>query len=120
MNERKSLLLQLIQHPQAAAAVAQELGDLVQECEMHLAEVSKVDILAALKLFDHGQLTEDQLVDWARCLHGRTDVGYEFGDDGVVEEAMFWLANPALNWPIDCELHRRIVALFERRSVKRK
>lgn len=119
MTDRKSLLLQLIQQPHAVAALARELDAVVSECEMHLVEVTKVDVLAVLKLFDHGQLAADQVVDWARCLHECMDVGYEFGDEGVVEEAMFWLANPALNWPIDQEMHQRIVALFERRSRKR-
>jgi hypothetical protein len=42
----------------------------------------------------------------------REDVGYEGGAEGVVKEAIFWLANPCLNWPIDAALCARIERLF--------
>ena len=81
--------------------------------------MTKTDVLCVLKQLEQGLLSAGEIKSWASSLHGCADVGYEFGDDGVVEEAMFWLANPALNWPIDSELHQRIVALFERRRAKR-
>lgn len=119
MRDRKTVVLELIRTPGLADVLAHELMQLGTASECHLAEVTKVDVLAVLKLQEQGLLSAGEIEDWARSLHGCMEVGYEFGDDGVVEEAVFWLANPALNWPIDSELHQRIVALFERRRVKR-
>ncbi|HEY6094559.1 MAG TPA: hypothetical protein VIU93_06360 [Gallionellaceae bacterium] len=120
MRDRKTVVLELINKPALAGVLAQELLQSGMESANHLAEVTKMDVLCVLKQLEQGVLSADEIESWARSLHGCVDVGYEFGDDGVVEEAMFWLANPALNWPIDSQLHQRIVALFERRTVKRK
>lgn len=119
MRDRKTVVLELIRNPGLADVLALELAQPGVANECHVAEVTKVDVLAVLKLLEQGGLSAGEIEEWARSLHGCMEVGYEFGDDGVVEEAMFWLANPSLNWPIDSELHQRIVALFERRRIKR-
>lgn len=119
MRDRTILLLELIQNPKKATEIVQELTAHGHECEKHLAEVCKLDVLSVLKQFDHGSLSAAEVECWAKCLLDRMDVAYEFGEEGVVDEAVFWLANPALHWPIDTEIHHRIVTLFERRRVKR-
>jgi hypothetical protein len=119
MRDRTFLVLELIRNPKTATDIVQELACHGHECEQHLAEVSKLDVLATLKQFDHGRLSALEVETWARCLLDRLDVAFEFGEEGVVDEAVFWLANPALHWPIDKEIHHRIATLFERRSAKR-
>ena len=119
MRDRTLLVQELIHNPKSVASVAHELAEHGAECEGHLAEVAKVDVLAVLKQFDQGILSAAEIEAWANSLQGRMDVGFEFGEEGVVEEAVFWLANPSLHWPIDAEIHQRIVHLFERREVKR-
>lgn len=119
MRDRTFLLLELIRNPKKAMCIVQELAVHGHECEQHLAEVSKTDVLAVLKQFDQGGLSAAEVENWARCLLNRLDVAFEFGEEGVVDEAVFWLANPALHWPIDEEIHQRVVTLFERRRVRR-
>ena len=119
MRDRTILVQELIQNPKSANSIVLELAKYGIECEGHLVVVAKVDVLAVLKQFDQGLLSAAEVEAWAGSLKGRMDVGFEFGEEGVVEEAVFWLANPSLHWPIDAEIHQRIVHLFERRKVKR-
>jgi hypothetical protein len=119
MRDRAFLVLELIRSPKTAAEIVQELAAHGHACEKHLGEVGKVDVLAVLKQFERGHLSAAEVETWARCLRDRMDVAFEFGEEGVVDEAVFWLANPALHWPIDGEMHQRIVTLFERRRVRR-
>ena len=119
MRDRTTLVIELIKTPHIAADLTQELAAYGWFCESHLAVVSKQDVLAVLKQFENGRLNAQEIKSWANSIGGRTDIGYEFGENGVVEESLYWLANPEVNWPIDANLCKRIKALYERRSGKR-
>jgi len=119
MRDRTSLLLELISSPKAVTAITQELSHCDWYCESHLAEVSKLDVLAVLEQFENAALTASEVTAWANSICGRMDVGFEFGPDGVVEETLCWLAHPEINGPIDNALCQHIMALYERRTNKR-
>lgn len=119
MRDRTSLVLELISNPKTVATIIHELAVYGWYCENPLAMVTKRDVLAVLKQFESGILSVAEVRAWANAVGGRTDVGYEFGTDGVVEESLYWLAKPEINWPIDAALCERIVVLYERRKVKR-
>ena|SRR5665647_2731290 len=119
MRDRTSLVLELISNPKTVAAIAEELAAYGWYCESHLAVVSKLHILAVLKRFESGGLSAAEVKAWANSLGGRTDIGFEFGADGVVEESLYWLAKPEIHGPIDADLCQRIVTLYERRKAKR-
>jgi len=119
MRDRTSLVLELIKNPNTVTAITEELAAYGWYCESHLAEVTKLDVLAVLRQFENGALSANEVKAWANSLGGRTDIGFEFGDDGVVEETLYWLANPEIVSPINAELCQRIVALYERRTGKR-
>lgn len=120
MRDRTSLVLDLIQKPEMANAILSELSGYGWHCEEQLAIVTKQDVLAVLKKFDSGSMSSVEVITWANSVGGRPDIGYEFGSDGVVEESLYWLAHPETNWPLDAELHSRIVTLYERRKIKRR
>ena len=119
MRDRTSLVIELIKNPKTVSAIILELTPHGWYCEKHLAEVSKLDVLVVLKQFESGDLSVSEVKAWANSIGGRTDIGFEFGADGVVEESLYWLAKPELYGPINAELCQRIVALFERRKIKR-
>lgn len=120
MRDRTSLVLELISNPKTAAAVIHELAGYGWYCESHLAVVTKLDVLAVLKQFEIGALSADEVKAWANSVGGRTDIGFEFGADGGVEESIYWLAKSDIHGSIDADLCQRIVALYERRKVKRR
>ena len=119
MSDRTSLVLELIKNPKTVSETTRELAGYGWYCENYLAVVTKLDVLAVLKQFENGVLNAEEIKAWANSVGGRTDVGFEFGTDGVVEESLYWLANPEINWPINADLCQRIVALYERRKTKR-
>jgi len=120
MSDRATLVLELIGNPKNVNSVLSELTEYGWYCEKHLAQVTKVNVLAVLKQFEAGVLTVEEVTAWANSVGGRTDIGFEFGADGAVEESLFWLAHPNISGPVSVELCRKIVALYERRSAKRK
>jgi len=119
MRNRTSLVAELISNPKTVSAISRELEAYGWQCDSHLAEICKLDVLAVLKQFENGALSAAELNVWANAVCGRADIGLEFGADGVVEESLFWLAKPELHGPINAELCQRIVALYERRSARR-
>ncbi|HQS58230.1 MAG: hypothetical protein B7Y56_04695 [Gallionellales bacterium 35-53-114] len=119
MRERKDLVVELISDPKAASAVLQELSVYGWYCEKPLATITKQHVLAVLKRFEHADFSAAEIQAWANAVGGRTDIGFEFGPDGCVEESLYWLAHPELNGAINSALCERIVALYERRRVKR-
>jgi len=119
MRDRSVLVLELIRNPQLVTDISEELAEYSWYCEEHLAIVSKQDVLDVLKKLENGVLTAVEVVRWANSVGGRTDIGFEFGADGVVEESLYWLANPEINGKIDGDMCHRIVALYERRGTKR-
>jgi hypothetical protein len=120
MHDRTLLVLELIRNPRAEDHIIQKLAELGEECEKQLAMVTRADFMAVLRQFEAGALSTSELTTWASRLEGRKDVGLEFGADGVVEEAICWLANPGIGGPIDLHLCQRIEMMFERRSVERR
>lgn len=119
MRDRTTLVLELIKNPKTVDTVLQELAEHGWYCEEHLAVLSKQDVLVVVKQFQNSVYSAAEIAAWANALGGRTDIGYEFGPDGVVEESLYWLAHPETHGPINKGLHERIVALYERRKVKR-
>lgn len=119
MRDRASLVLELIQNPKTVDTVLQELAEHGWYCEEHLVIVTKQDVLNIFKQFLKAECTAAEITNWANAIGGRTDIGFEFGPDGVVEESIYWLAHPESNSPINKALYDHIVALYERRKVKR-
>jgi hypothetical protein len=119
MRDRTDLVLELITQPKAVEVVLQELAGHGWYCEKHLAVIGKQHVLAVLKQFESGLLSAAEIRAWANAVGGRTDLGFEFGADGVVEESLYWLAHPETSGPLDVALLQRIVGHYERRRNKR-
>lgn len=110
MSTRTELVARLVREPLPDPSVLQELAAFGWDSEEELVTVTKEDVRAILARLRSGELHPDQVQRWANRIEGREDVGYE--GDGVVNEAIFWLANPYLNWPIDSALCARIESMF--------
>jgi hypothetical protein len=112
MRTRAELVAELVRNPLPAQDVLEGLRGYGWDSDVELVLVSKVDVFRILALFRYGDLDALYVQAWANRIEGREDVGYEGGAEGVVKEAIFWLANPCLNWPIDAALCARIERLF--------
>ena len=119
MRDRAFLVSELICNPFPDPQLIEELGNYGHACDRALAHVTKSHIFSVLRLLGEGTLNAAQVTAWASRLEGREDLAFEFGEEGVVREVVFWLANPEINWPVDSSLCRRIETIFERRSNPR-
>ena len=119
MRDRAFLVSELIANPLPDPLVIEELACYSHTCERPLSQVTKSHVFAVLNSMEKGSLNASDVSAWASRLEGREDLAFEFGEEGVVREVIFWLANPDINWPVDACLRRRIEALFERRKTPR-
>jgi hypothetical protein len=53
--------------------------------------------------FFTGQLTAEQLEEWAENLEHREDVAFAPGEEELLDETLFCLANPSINFAITQE-----------------
>lgn len=119
MRNRTFLLMELIHNPLTDSGIIQELAEYPMACDRPLVTVSRADFLAILRQFEDGKLNASQLEEWAARIEARRDIGFEFGEEGVVEEALFCLAHRNIYGSINSEQCRRIESMFERRQEDR-
>lgn len=119
MRERKQLLLELIGNPRPDAVLLQELAACGMEAGQPLATVSRTDFITVLRQFEGGALTAQELKDWAVRLTARHDIAYEFGPEGALAEALFWLVYEEIGQWNESHLCEHIEAMLERRRRDR-
>ncbi|QUY42578.1 hypothetical protein [Acaryochloris marina] len=112
MRSRESLLAEIVDNPLPDPSVLSELKEYPWDCDKELVTITKAHICTVLAAFREKRLTAEQVRDWANRIEGRDDIGYELGFEGAVNEAIFCLANPYINYPIDGNIHVRIDNLF--------
>ena len=113
MRSRTELVKAIIADPTPSADILSELRAYGWDCDAELVQLTQADILNVLESFLSGEISAGEVRGWASRLERRDDVGCEGGGDGVVNEALFWLANPEINYPIDNALHQRIQNMFK-------
>ena len=119
MRSRVELLKEIISNPRPNSSVIQELAEYGLDFDRHLVNLSRAEFLNILRMFEAGELSETELKTWAERLVKHHDIGYEFGDEGVLEEAVFLLAHEEIYGMADIHLCQRIEAMLERRSPER-
>jgi len=115
MRTRTELVTELVEQATPEASTIEELRAFGWDSQAVLVTVTKSHVLHVLDAFESGAINSSQVRDWAKRLEYRDDVGYEDGGEGVVNEAIFWLAVPAINGALDASMCRRIEALFASR-----
>lgn len=76
--------------------------------------VSLADIDRALRLYEEGVLSEEQVVEWAEILEMNGHVRYETGEEGTVADLLFQLSTPEINEPISSRMAHRLRASLAR------
>ena len=79
-----------------------------------LVHVSTSDVSAVLQAFIGGAVASNFVEEWAEVLESREDVHF----DPVVENAIYILANPALEGALDGELGRKLLAELHPRAKR--
>ena len=101
MEHRDNLLSRLALFEEPSAPLIDELRamgwDWLGEPLLVLTEEHFVRIMDRFLV---GQLTADQVVEWAENLEQREDVGFSQDKPEALDELLFCLANPDINYAI--------------------
>ena len=119
MRDRTVLVLELIRNPRPDTLVIEELAHYTLACDAPLAMVSRADFITVLRQFEDETLNPHELKEWANRLLGRRDIEFEFGQEGAVVEALFWLTYEEIEEWENKRLCEHIEAMLERRRHPR-
>ena len=119
MRDRTVLVLELIRNPRPDVLVIEELARYGMASDAPLAMVSRTDFITMLQQFENGILEAQEFKEWATRLLGRRDIEFEFGQEGAVVEALFWLAYEEIEEWENNQLCEHIESMLERRRKPR-
>jgi hypothetical protein len=80
--------------------VLAELQEYGWDAEGPLFTVTRQHVGGVLSRYLEGQLTSEQVTDWADLVECREDLGYEKGFEEDLKRTVFELANPNLTEPV--------------------
>ena len=64
----------------------------------------KSDIEIILRKYKSGEVSEQQLEEWANFIECRDDIGFEESREETLREIIYWLANPELGYEVNSNL----------------
>lgn len=120
MNALTELLQEIVNNPRPSESTLAALLELGSDGDRYLVTVSRAGFIGILRQFERGELAATALKNWASRLVEHKNIGFEFGDEGVLEEAIFQLAHDEIYGLPDLDLCRHIEAMLERRGPHRK
>ena len=119
MRDRTVLVLEIIRNPHPDRLIIEELAEYGVDSDEPLAMVSRTDFISMLQRFEEKAFSAYDLKAWAIRLLGRRDIEFEFGQEGAVVDALFWLAYEEVEAWEENRLHQHIHAMLERRRRPR-
>ena len=119
MRDRTFLVLEIIRNPCPDRLVIEELAEYGPDSDEPLAMLSRTDFITVLRQFENEALGASELKTWAIRLLGRSDIEFEFGPEGAVEEALFWIAYEEIEEWENNRLCQHIETMLERRRRQR-
>ncbi|MBU1214368.1 MAG: hypothetical protein KKA63_03945 [Gammaproteobacteria bacterium] len=119
MNNHIELLMEIILNPRPEAQVLEALNNYGTNADGYLAYVSRASFISILHQFKQRELCATDLKAWATRMLERHDIGFEFGEEGALEEAVFQLAHDEIYGKPDDLLCQHIEAMLERRGPDR-
>lgn len=92
----RAALLDLVQlRPSLAVAMSAVAGATAFE-DGPAVVLRRTDLLKAIELHASGQLTDQDLEDWAEAIHGAEEIELDDADRAVLSQAVFELSTPEL------------------------
>ena len=96
---RKELVEHAIRFDMPMDRLYEEFRPIGWDCETPLVTLRASDVMAVVDRFLQGQLSAQEVYDWANLLECREDIGFVAEEGDIAEEMIFWLANPEMNLP---------------------
>lgn len=122
MQRRRKLLKDIfhLEYPERLPQLAENLQAIGWDSpEGEVANLTAADITSILKRYLNGELTEQQVEDWANLVETREDITFGIHEDeNVVVEAIHDLANPALEGALTHEGARKLILCLQETRQK--
>ena len=103
-RDRGELLRALIAYELPIEPVLADLRTFGWDAPSPFAVLTREDIVRILDRYLAGELGAAEVTDWADLVECREDIGFPGGDEDVLSDALFRLANPNLRGDVTPEL----------------
>lgn len=78
----------------------QRLRDFGWDCADELVTLTRGNLLHVVDEYLLGNLTGDDVAQWANAVEGRDDIGFEEDFEAVIKDMVFHLATPEITAPL--------------------
>lgn len=117
MRSRTELVEALIEYREPIAPLMQELRTYGWDSDEDLATLSPEHVISVLNRFQSSSISASEVQEWANAIERREDIALNPRHNDTLDEMVFWLANPAINFPITTELASRVISNLEANHV---
>jgi hypothetical protein len=115
MINRSKILEDLISFSRPIDTILVELNQLPWDYDGSPITLRSIHVTGVLKRFSAGQLTAQEIENWANLIENREDVDYEDINHDELESAIYRLANPILEGELNLEVSSEILEEINRR-----
>ena len=109
MRAREELIKALLSFSEPVDSLMLEIKKYGWDCETELAELKPEHIENVLNLYLSESVSESEVRNWANAIERREDIGLLETHKETLDEMVFWLANPQINYGISQDLAKRII-----------
>ena len=110
--DRTAALRALIAYEQPIEPTLSNLRAYGWDAPEPLATLTKADIISILDRYISGNLTSQQVTDWADLVECREDIALSETDESSISDVVFQLANPNLRGEITLQMAKKIRAVL--------
>ncbi|MEZ8185569.1 hypothetical protein ACED29_07050 [Shewanella sp. 5S214] len=118
MKSREELVLALIEFRGSTPDLVKELRFYGWDSENELVTLTPQHIINVLNQYTSGEVSNAEVQDWANAIEQRDDIGLLETHKETLDEMVFWLANPVINYPITLELTERVIDNLHTNAVQ--
>jgi len=114
MIDRTTVLNSLIRLDRPIGEIRAELSTFPWDSPSELVTLTAEDIRSVLTRFTSGTLTASEVSEWADAIELREDIAFEARYHEEIVDAIFFMADPQLNGPLNQNEISRLVALLSK------
>ena len=117
MDSRKKLVTHLVEFDWPVSKTMMQLREYGWDCDEELVILTPEHVEGVLNRFLSKEINDAQVREWANAIEGRDDIGLLKDHSIVLDEMIFWLANPYINYPITEDLAKRVIGNLKTNSI---
>jgi hypothetical protein len=117
VRTRTELVRALVEHTESISSLMEELRTYGWDSEEDLVTLKPEHITRVLSKYQSCELSASEVIEWANAIDRREDIGLQASHKNTLDEMVFWLANPDINFGITNELASLVISNLESNNV---